>query len=65
VHCQQLFQNAAQFAGVEGVGAVRPRFLGIVVNFHENAVHPGSYGRAREYRNKFRLTAAGGVFVPV
>ena len=58
---QEFFQHGAQFGGFEGIGAVGLRFLGIVVDLHEYAVHAGGDGSAGEKWDEFGLPAADGV----
>ncbi len=56
---EQFFQQAAEMGGFESVGAVGLRFLGIVVDFHEDAINTDGDRRARKKRDVFGLTAAG------
>ena len=66
LHRQQLFQDGAQFSGIERVRSIGFGFLGIIVDFHKYTVDAGRHRRARQHRDELRLAAAGGVsvFVP-
>ena len=61
LHRLQFFQHAAQLGGLQGIGAVGLGFLGIVVDFHEDAIHACGDGRAGQHRNELGLAAADGV----
>ena len=58
MHRQQFLQHAAQLRRLQRIRSVRFGFLGIVVDFHEHAIHARRYRCARQQRNKLRLAAA-------
>ena len=54
----QLVEHFRQQLQVERIGAVGLGLRGIVVHFHEDAVHSGRDRGARQQRNEFGLAAA-------